>query len=93
MVQRSGKTTRYSQPIARNRSSSSADTFDLYIDRQATLSEDLSEVQERHVRALALVIKPGYGDEQQVEISRGMAAALCAALEKALRETDGEDWR
>ena len=91
-MNRGGRSTAFAQNIARNRSAGNAASFDLYIQREATLDERLSTVETRSVRSLVLVLKPGYDGEQEIRISRGMAAALCAGLEKALRETDEETW-
>lgn len=65
-----------------------ASTFEVLVERDATLSEDLSEIQERRTKSITVLIHPGFDDVRVVRLDREDAARLRDLLADALTATE-----
>jgi hypothetical protein len=43
--------------------------FGVFVDREATLSGDLSEIEHRTVRDVSIVLREGFADEQRIRLA------------------------
>lgn len=86
----SGRSLTHAELIGRGGGISS--TFQVLVEREATLDESLARVESRSLRCITVVIHPGFDDARVVKLSRTDARLLSEALGTAWAQTadDGE---
>jgi hypothetical protein len=94
--QKGGCSTFYAEQIQRTTQEpgSPVRTMSIYAEREATLTEDLSAIESRYLRAIVVEFNSGWPEDYWIaRLTKGQAADLRNALDRALRATDGDDLR
>lgn len=85
--QKGGRSLFFAQQIGRGGKVSS--TFEVLVEREVTLDEQLGNIESRVLRAITLLIHPGFDDVRVVRMEREDARKLRDLLDKAVQESRG----
>lgn len=83
-----GRSLFFAQQIGRG--GKIAATFEVLVEREATLDDRLAEIEDRRLRSITVLIHPGFDDVRVVRLDREDALKLYHLLGDALMATEGE---